>query len=96
LPTNKAIWYRFDVVSGTVLPLALVGVTMIGAGTEAFPKVMQALGFRRVQKTKADGAVEERYRPQRRGKKKPADNEPTAQVDEHSPFAKLRELGVGG
>ncbi len=71
-------------------------MSMIGAGTDAFPKVMQALGFRRVQKTGADGVVEERYRPQRRGKKKTTETEANVQVDEHSPFAKLRELTAGG
>lgn len=72
-------------------------MTLIGANTEQFPKVMQALGFRRTQRTTDDGATLDLYRPMRGGGQKRSKPEPPApKVNEHSPFAKLRDLAVGG
>ena len=77
--------------------------SLIGASNEQWPAVMRALGFRRTQRTAADGTPEDLYAPMRG--KPAAAREPTSrsarprsnrtQHDPHSPFAKLKDLAVG-
>jgi ATP-dependent RNA helicase SUPV3L1/SUV3 len=81
--------------------------SMIGAGNTELPGVLAALGFKRIQKTGADGTPEDRFRPIRRphknavptGKKNrprsKADNPVVVAHDPHSPFAKLKDFSFG-
>lgn len=77
-------------------------ISLVGANLEQFPAVMQAIGFKRIQRKASDGTSEERYRPMR-GKeqpdatarrRKPA-SKPAPAADPHSPFAKLKDLSIG-
>ena len=78
-------------------------LSMIGATLDDFPGVMRAIGFKRIQKKTEDGTPEDRYRPMRakernhppqKRRKRPA--KPAPAPDPHSPFAKLKDLSIGG
>ncbi|MBO6949029.1 MAG: disulfide oxidoreductase [Rhodospirillales bacterium] len=78
-------------------------LSMIGATLDDFPGVMRAIGFKRIQKKTEDGTPEDRYRPMRakernhppqKRRKRPAKAAPAP--DPHSPFAKLKDLSIGG
>jgi len=78
-------------------------LSLIGATLDDFPGVMRAIGFKRIQKKKDDGTPEDRYRPMRakerahapqQRRKRPA--KPAPAPDPHSPFAKLKDLSLGG
>ncbi len=78
-------------------------LSMIGANTADFPGVMRAIGFKRIQRKTEDGKQEDRYRPMRpdegkRGtaKRRKRPPKPAPAVDPHSPFAKLKDLSIGG
>ena len=77
-------------------------VSLIGANIEQFPAVMQAIGFKRVQRKTADGTPEDRYRPMRvhgssrkqQPRKERTDTSAPARNPD-SPFAKLKDLSFG-
>lgn len=78
-------------------------ISLVGATLEDFPAVMQAIGFKRIQRKSADGAPEDRYRPMRpkdhdrrpQQRRKKSDKPAPPVVDPHSPFAKLKDLSFG-
>jgi ATP-dependent RNA helicase SUPV3L1/SUV3 len=87
--------------SGPFVPPAEL-ISLVGANLEQFPAVMQAIGFKRIQRKAKDGAPEDRYRPMRARDtvKKPAKLQQQAEkrtppADPHSPFAKLKDLTFG-
>ncbi len=74
--------------------------SMIGASNEQLPRVMKALGFKRIQRKNAEGAMEDRYVPVRAGKPaarshKQRNRPVERQADPHSPFAALKHLASG-
>jgi len=78
-------------------------ISLIGSNLEQFPLVMQAIGFKRVQRKAADGTPEDRYRPMRardKPRKQQAHMKSTRATSEavnpDSPFAKLKDLSFGG
>ncbi|MGJ3259712.1 MAG: helicase-related protein [Rhodospirillales bacterium] len=78
-------------------------LSLIGASLDDFPGVMRAIGFKRIRKKAADGTPEDRYRPMRAQEAKPQaakrrkpPRKPVAPADPHSPFAKLKDLSLGG
>lgn len=78
-------------------------LSLIGATLDDFPGVMRAIGFKRIQKKSEEGIPEDRYRPMRAREKSPPPQQrrkrttkPAPAPDPHSPFAKLKDLSIGG
>ncbi len=78
-------------------------LSLIGATLDDFPGVMRAIGFKRIQRKTDDGTPEDRYRPMRAQETKPPpakrrkrSQKPATAADPHSPFAKLKDLSLGG
>ena len=78
-------------------------LSLIGATLDDFPGVMRAIGCKRIQKKTEGGTPEDRYRPMRAREKSPPPQQrrkrttkPAPAPDPHSPFAKLKDLSIGG